>query len=98
MRILRMNSIIAIVVPLVLSACLSGCGGPPPGTPASSTTITPPPGPVPNTATASGFTLSIFVKAPAATMKPDSIVQLGNSVYIGYQDAREGNAFSGAGL
>src|ERR1700681_4710509 len=87
MRILRMNSIIAIVVPLALSACLSGCGGPPPGTPASSTTITPPPGPVPNTATASGFTLSIFVKAPAATMKPDSIVQLGNSVYIGYQNA-----------
>jgi hypothetical protein len=87
MRTLRMNSIIAIVVPLALSVCLSGCGGPPPGTPASGTNINPPPGPVPGTATASGFTLSIFVKAPASTMKPDSIVQLGNSVYIGYQNA-----------
>ena len=87
MRILRMNSIIAIVVPLALSACLSGCGGPPPGTPISGTNINPPPGPVVNTATATGFTLSIFVKAPASTMKPDSIVQLGNSVYIGYQNA-----------
>jgi hypothetical protein len=87
MPMLRLNSIIAIVVPLALSACLSGCGGPPPGTPASSTLITPPPGPVPNTATASGYTLSIFVKAPTSTMKPDSIVQLGNSVYIGYQNA-----------
>jgi hypothetical protein len=88
MRMLRMNSIIAIVVPLALSACLSGCGGPPPGTPADSTTITlPTVAQVPNTATASGFTLSIFVKAPAPTMKPDSIVQLGKSVYIGYQNA-----------
>src|ERR1700680_4668292 len=87
MRILRMNYILAIVVPLALSACLSGCGGPPPGTPISGTNINPPPGPLVNTATATGFTLSIFVKAPASTMKPDSIVQLGNSVYIGYQNA-----------
>ena len=89
MRTLRMNSIIAIVVPLALSVCLSGCGGPPPGTPASGTNINPPPGPVPGTATASGFTLSVFVKAPASTMKPDSIVQLGNRVYIAYQNAGE---------
>jgi len=86
MHMLRMNSIIAIVVPLALSACLSGCGGthvPPAG----STTFTPTVAQVPNTATAPGFTLSIFVKAPVSTMKPDSIVQLGNSVYIGYQNA-----------
>jgi hypothetical protein len=89
MRMLRMNSNIAIVVPLALSACLSGCGGPPAGTPASTGTVgqlTAPQAP-PNTATASGFFLSTFVKAPASTMKPDSIVQLGKSVYIGYQNA-----------
>lgn len=39
MRMLRMNSNIAIVVPLALSACLSGCGGPPAGTPAATGTV-----------------------------------------------------------
>lgn len=94
MRMLRMNSIIAIVVPLALSVCLSGCGGPPPGTPASGTNINPPPGPPPNTATASGYALSVFVKAPASNYKPDSIVRFGNTVFIGYQmagDVKDGS-------
>ena len=45
--------------------------------------------PVPNTATASGFTLSVFATAPMATMKPDSIVQFGNMVFVAYQNAGE---------
>ncbi|UXU89000.1 hypothetical protein [Burkholderia sp. S-53] len=42
---------------------------------------------VPNTATASGYTLSVFAKAPTSTDKPDSIVQFNNTVFIGYQKA-----------
>jgi len=43
--------------------------------------------PIPFTATAPDYQLSVFVTAPASTMKPDSIVLLGSSVYIGYQNA-----------
>jgi len=75
MGMVRVNSIFAIAVTLALSACFYGCG--------SGATFLP----VPNTATASGYTLSVFVKAPTSTMKPDSIVRSGNSVFIGYQNA-----------
>ena len=47
------------------------------------------PAPIPNTATAAGFALSVFAKAPSATSKPDSIVQSGSNVFIGYQNAGE---------
>src|SRR5215469_5622965 len=43
--------------------------------------------PIPFTATAPDYQLSVFVTAPASTMHPDSIVLLGSSVYIGYQNA-----------
>ena len=52
------------------------------------------PVPVPNTATASGYSLSVFAQAPSANSKPDSIVQMGSSVYIGYQaggDVKDGS-------
>jgi hypothetical protein len=42
---------------------------------------------IPNTATAPGYTLSVFVKAPTSTQKPDSIVQMGSNIFIGYQNA-----------
>ncbi|WP_241021851.1 hypothetical protein [Burkholderia sp. Ac-20353] len=42
---------------------------------------------VPNTATASGYSLSVFAKAPTSTQKPDSIVQFNNTIFIGYQKA-----------
>jgi hypothetical protein len=45
--------------------------------------------PVPNTAVAAGYSLSVFAKAPKSTSKPDSIVQYGNSVFIAYQNAGE---------
>ena len=86
---LRMNSITAIAVSLVLSACLSGCG-------ANKNTLPPPSGasvpqpnqtPVANTRTATGYGLSVFVTAPSSTMHPDSIVRMGSTVYIGYQNA-----------
>ena len=67
---------------LALSVCLGACGSS-----SSKPAATPTPTPVPNTATAPGFKLSVFVKAPTSTMKPDSIVQLGNSIFIGYQNA-----------
>jgi hypothetical protein len=86
MRMLRTNLIASIAVSLVLSVCLSGCGGSgatpaPPGAPQPDQT------PVPNTRTATGYGLSVFVKAPLTTEKPDSIVMQGSSVYIGYQNA-----------
>ncbi len=64
---------LSILAMLVLTAC--GGGG-------SSS-----PAPVANTATAAGFKLSVFAVAPTTTNHPDSIVQMGNSVYIGYQNA-----------
>jgi hypothetical protein len=96
MPVLRMNSITAIAVSLVLSACLSGCG-------ARTNNLPLPPGagvpqpdqtPVPNTRTATGYGLSVFVTAPKSTMHPDSIVMLGSTVYIGYQntgDVKDGS-------
>lgn len=95
MPVLRMNLIVAIVVSLGLCACLSGCGGsgspaPPPstGVPQPNQTV------VPNTRTATGYGLSYFVMAPKTTMHPDSIVMLGSTVYIGYQntgDVKDGS-------
>ncbi|MBV8634974.1 MAG: hypothetical protein JO002_10825 [Burkholderiaceae bacterium] len=66
---------------------LAACGGngnqtlPEPGTYPNNTTT------VPNTATASGFSVSVFVQAPQSTYKPDSIVQYNNTVFIAYQKA-----------
>jgi hypothetical protein len=45
------------------------------------------PNPVANTRTATGYNLSVFVNAPKSTMHPDSIVYLGTTIYIGYQNA-----------
>ena len=90
MRVLRTNSIPTIAVSLVLCALLSGCGTtnrdtqPPP---AGSTLPQPDSTVVPNTRTATGYGLSIFVNAPKSTMHPDSIVYLGSTIYIGYQNA-----------
>jgi hypothetical protein len=92
MHRLRMNFIIPTAISLALSVCL-GCEAShtlPPGSKDFATTTTPPP----NTATATGYTLSVFVKAPGPTFKPDSIVQFGQTVFIGYQmagDVKDGS-------
>ena len=85
MRMLRMNFIFATAVCLTLCGCL-GCGGTH-AFPAGSRDVAPLSTPPANTATAAGYTLSVWVKAPDAASKPDSIVQFGNSVFIGYQKA-----------
>jgi hypothetical protein len=89
MRVLRTNSIPAIAVSLVLCALLSGCGTDKNNLPLPSGTAVPQPNPtvVTNTRTATGYGLSVFVNAPTSTMHPDSIVLLGSTVYIGYQNA-----------
>ena len=87
MNMLRMKFIIATAVSWALCASL-GCGGSHIW-PAGARTFAPPSGAPANTATASGFTLSTFVKAPKSTMVPDSIVRFGNTIYIGYQNAGE---------
>ena len=71
-----------VAASLVASICLGGCGSSSP-----KQTVKATPSSVPNTATASGYKLSVFVKAPSPTMKPDSIVQLGSNIFIGYQNA-----------
>lgn len=53
---------------------------------------------IPGTATASGFSLSVFAKGPATSNKPDSLVLLGSSVYIGYQNAGDVKDGSKPGL
>jgi hypothetical protein len=94
MRMLRMNSTFAIAVSLTLSALL-GCGGThtwSPGSQNFAVSTTPPA----STATATGYTLSVFVKAPGSTYKPDSIVRFGNTVFIGYQMAGDSQGWLGS--
>lgn len=66
----------SLAICLMLSAWLSCCTG-------SGRKLQLPPG----TATAKGYTLSVFIKAPLPTEKPDSIIQLGTTLFIGYQNA-----------
>ena len=61
-----------------IAVSVSGCGGD--STPAASVAPA-------NTATASGLALTVFAQAPASNNKPDSIVQSGNTIFIGYQNA-----------
>src|SRR5262249_35183331 len=89
---LKTNSILTIAICLALSAFL-GCGGShtwPPGSQNYGLPTTPPK----NTATADGYTLSVFATAPGKTYKPDSIIRSGNTVFIGYQmagDVKDGS-------
>lgn len=77
-KIFKSIGLLSISVAFVLS--LSACGSDNSTTPAAK---------VPNTATATGYSLSVFAVAPNSTSKPDSIVQMGNSVFIAYQNAGE---------
>ena len=96
MPVLKMNSISAIAVSLVFSACLSGCGANKNTLPPPSSASVPQPNQtvVANTRTATGYGLSVFVTSPTSTMHPDSIVRLGSTIYIGYQntgDVKDGS-------
>jgi hypothetical protein len=49
---------------------------------------------VPNTAVAPGYNLSVFTTAPASNLKPDSIIQVGTNLFVGYQmsgDVKDGS-------
>ena len=63
----------AVVAALALTAC-------------NDSTVTLPAG---NVAVAPGFGISVFASSPSATQHPDSIVQMGNNVFVGYQNAGE---------
>jgi hypothetical protein len=96
MPVLRMNSIAAIAVSLLLCACLSGCSGSSTNNQPLQTNGAPQPDPNPvaNTRVATGYGLSVFVTAPKTTMHPDSIVKMGDTIYIGYQntgDVKDGS-------
>lgn len=78
---MEMRTIRIVTTSLAMSVCLGACSSGPSKT--TTTTATP----IPFTATAPGYTLSVFAKAPASNLKPDSITLMNNSVYIGYQKA-----------
>jgi len=70
-------------IALALSAWVGGCGG---GGYRSTTQ--------PNTAVAPGYRLSVFAAAPASNLKPDSIIQVGTNLFVGYQmsgDVKDGS-------
>lgn len=71
-----MRKVGTVIATLGLSVSMGACGDSSGGSK-----------PVPFTATAPDYKLSVFVVAPTSTMKPDSIVLMGTSVYIGYQNA-----------
>lgn len=82
----------SLLVAMSATALLTACGGGD-DTPATSATAATP-AQIPNTATAAGYSLSVFAKAPSSTAKPDSIVQYNNTVFIGYQmagDVKDGS-------
>jgi len=66
-----------LAVSLALSACLTNCGN------SSRTLVQLPVG----IAAAVGYKVSVFIKAPLPTEKPDSIIQVGTTLFIGYQNA-----------
>ena len=93
--LLSKSLITTIVVSLVFLG-LCGCGSRGNNVPLPSGTAVPQPNatPVTNTSTATGYGLSVFVTAPTSTMHPDSIVRLGSTIYIGYQntgDVKDGS-------
>lgn len=69
------KSVLGSAIALTL---LSGCGSSNSGTPVPS-----------GIATASGYSISVFAQAPSSTSRPDSIEQMGNTVFIAYQNAGE---------
>jgi hypothetical protein len=84
---MRARTVVGIA--LALSGWVGGCGGGGHSTTTPTTSTT-----VPNTAVAPGYNLSVFVVAPATTMHPDSIIQVGSSIFIGYQntgDVKDGS-------
>ena len=85
---MRARAVVGIA--LALSAWVGGCGGGghlPTTTPTTSTSV-------PNTAVAPGYNLSVFTTAPASNLKPDSIIQVGTNLFVGYQmsgDVKDGS-------
>ncbi len=84
---MRARTVVGVV--LAISAWVGGCGG---GShhstgPTTSTTV-------PNTAVATGYNLSVYVTAPATNLHPDSIIQVGTTLFVGYQmtgDVKDGS-------
>lgn len=74
-----------LLIAMTASVFLAACGG---GNSTSAVGLVPNnTATVANTATASGFSVSVFSQAPLGTEKPDSIVQYNNTVFIAYQKA-----------
>ena len=69
--------VIASTMVTILSACGGGgSSGGPAGIPQG-------------VALASGYSISVFAKAPMTTQRPDSIIQVGSSIFVAYQNAGE---------
>src|SRR6202047_2292286 len=87
---MKMKCLLSVMSAAVLLTACGGGSSSSPGIPGSAPVNT---AQVPNTATASGYSLSVFATAPSSKAKPDSIVQYNNTVFIGYQmsgDVKDG--------
>src|SRR5258708_12688141 len=88
---MKMKCLLGVMSAAVLLTACGGGSSSSPGIPGSAPVNT---AQVPNTATASGYSLSVFATAPSAKAKPDSIVQYNNTIFIGYQmagDVKDGS-------
>ena len=74
-------AIARLVIGSAMVTVLSACGG---GGGNSGPAAIPP-----GVALASGYSISVFAKAPMTTQRPDSIIQAGSSVFVAYQNAGE---------
>ena len=78
---------IVLVIPAAALSVLLSCDGNSGGPATSGSTTPSAPSSVPSSvqATQSGYTLSVFAKAPG-TLLPDDMVQIGSTVFVVYQD------------
>jgi hypothetical protein len=84
-----MQARMLVGIALMLSVWVGGCGGGGHKSTGPTTSTT-----VPNTAVAPGYNLSVYTAAPASNLHPDSIIQVGTSLFIGYQmtgDVKDGS-------
>jgi hypothetical protein len=70
------RALLVLTAAALVPACGGGSGAPPGA----------PPLPAGVVQLQAGYVLSVFATSPAGSTKPDSIVQVGNSVYVSYQD------------
>jgi hypothetical protein len=78
---------ITAALPLALIAALSACGGGGSSSPTATTSSSSPSVSASVQAAMPGYKISVFAQNPAGSTHPDDITQIGQNVFIGYQDS-----------